>query len=206
MKMKDNYSDSEELNMEEDNELMEIDSQENNSMEEEEKEHIVKQDQKKHKKSFDPRFSVPTYEEKQMMRNADMEVEISMLEIEVSLLTGSFSKSYILQAQQYVENLDTKHMCEERISEYMKSINTFLTQLPEKDVNFVFILYYQITIKDVNTKSLFQRTISTSGESKELKLRFCKPSAVYVVGSYVHKTTTSFPMTIDMTLQLSNVM
>ena len=94
--MKEHFSDSEELNMEEDDEIMEIDSQENSSMEEEEEKHAVKRDQKKHKKSFDPRFSVPTYEEKQMMRNADMEVDISMLEIEVSQITGSFPKSFIL--------------------------------------------------------------------------------------------------------------
>ena len=39
---------------------------------------------KKHKRSFDPRYAVPTNEEKQMMRDADMEVEVSMIEMEVS--------------------------------------------------------------------------------------------------------------------------
>ena len=38
---------------------------------------------KKHKKSYDPRYAVPTFEERQMMRDADMEVEVSMLELEV---------------------------------------------------------------------------------------------------------------------------
>lgn len=58
----------------------------------------------------------------------------------------------------------------------------------------------------MNVPSLFQRSIGSSGEGKELKLRFCKPAAVYVIGSYIQKTTTSFPMVIDMTLQLSNVL
>lgn len=40
---------------------------------------------KKHKKSYDPRFAAPSFEERQMMRDADMKVEISMLEMEVSL-------------------------------------------------------------------------------------------------------------------------
>ena len=55
----------------------------------------VVEQQKKHKKSYDPRFSVPTYEEKQMMRNSDMEVELSLLEIEVSAFTGSLTKTHI---------------------------------------------------------------------------------------------------------------
>ena len=40
---------------------------------------------KKKKRSYDPRYAVPTYEEKQMMRNADMNIETSLLEIEVSV-------------------------------------------------------------------------------------------------------------------------
>ena len=52
---------------------------------------------------------------------------------------------------------------------------------------------------------MFQRIIPTGGESKEVKLRFCKPDAVYVIGSFTQKTTTSFPIVIDMTLQLSDV-
>lgn len=46
----------------------------------------TKKEAKKPKKSFDPRYAVPTYEEKQLMRNADMEIEVSMLEMEVSAL------------------------------------------------------------------------------------------------------------------------
>ena len=38
---------------------------------------------KKHKKSYDPRYAFPTNEEKQMMRDADMDVEVSMIELEV---------------------------------------------------------------------------------------------------------------------------
>ena len=43
---------------------------------------------KKHKKSYDPRYAVPTFEERQMMRDADMEVEVSMLELEVRQLVS----------------------------------------------------------------------------------------------------------------------
>ena len=87
------HSDSDELSMS-DEEIMEIESGDENVMSDEEETLIIKKEQKKHKKSFDPRFSVPTYEEKQMMRNADMEVELSLLEIEVSYFTGSFAKSH----------------------------------------------------------------------------------------------------------------
>ena len=38
---------------------------------------------KKRKRSYDPRYAVPTFEERQMMRDADMDVEVSMLELEV---------------------------------------------------------------------------------------------------------------------------
>lgn len=185
---------------------MELESEDNNNMEEEEPTPKVKQEQKKHKKSYDPRFSVPTYEEKQMMRNADMDIELSLLEMEVSCLTGSVCNLTLFQAQQYVESLDVKHICDDKISEYLKTVNTFLKKLPEIDV-FLFSFYsYQITPKSVNVPSLFQRSIASSNEGKELKLRFCKPTAVYVVGSYIQKTTTSFPMIIDMTLQLSDVL
>ena len=45
---------------------------------------------KKKKRSYDPRYAVPTYEEKQMMRNADMDIEMSLLEVEVCLFVCSF--------------------------------------------------------------------------------------------------------------------
>lgn len=78
-----------------DEEIMDIESGEENNVSEEEEIQTTKKQQKKHKKSYDPRFSVPTYEEKQMMRNADMEVELSLLEIEVSAFTGSLTKTHI---------------------------------------------------------------------------------------------------------------
>ena len=46
---------------------------------------------KKKKRSYDPRYAVPTYEEKQMMRNADMDIEMSLLEEEVCLFVCSLA-------------------------------------------------------------------------------------------------------------------
>ena len=66
----------EEMNLESDAELLEDEGTVEST----------KKETKKPKKSFDPRYLVPTYEEKQLMRNADMEIEVSMLEIEVSIL------------------------------------------------------------------------------------------------------------------------
>lgn len=43
----------------------------------------------KKRRSYDPQFAAPTYEEKQMMRNADMDIEVSMLEVEVGELVCS---------------------------------------------------------------------------------------------------------------------
>ena len=48
-------------------------------------------DTKKHKRSYDPRYAVPTFEERQMMRDADMDVEVSMLELEVKCFVSPFS-------------------------------------------------------------------------------------------------------------------
>lgn len=86
-------SDQDDISLLDEENDIEIDSDEVSDEMEEETNHIVKREQKKHKKSYDPRFSVPTYEEKQMMRNADMEVELSLLDIEVSDLTGSIQFS-----------------------------------------------------------------------------------------------------------------
>lgn len=36
-------------------------------------------------------------------------------------------------------------------------------------------------------------------------MRFCKPAAVFIVGSYVQKNSSKLPLTIDMTLQLEDV-
>ena len=83
-------SDQEDYSLLEEENETEIDSKELNDVMEEEMEHIVKREQKKRKKNYDPRFSVPTYEEKQMMRNSDMEVELSLLDMEVSDLTGFY--------------------------------------------------------------------------------------------------------------------
>ena len=46
---------------------------------------------KKRKRSYDPRYAVPTFEERQMMRDADMDVEVSMLELEVRGFVSAFS-------------------------------------------------------------------------------------------------------------------
>ena len=42
-----------------------------------------KPSQEKHKRSYDSRYAVPTLEERQLMRDAEMQVELSMLELEV---------------------------------------------------------------------------------------------------------------------------
>ena len=55
-------------------------------------------DTKKHKRSYDPRYAVPTFEERQMMRDADMDVEVSMLELEES---GEDLMSYIKKTYHY---------------------------------------------------------------------------------------------------------
>lgn len=36
-------------------------------------------------------------------------------------------------------------------------------------------------------------------------MRFCKPAAVFIVGSYIQKNSSKLPLTIDMTLQLEDV-
>ena len=91
-------SENDEILLSEEEDVMELESQDESQSNEEHPMSSMKKEQKKHKKSYDPRFSVPTYEEKQMMRNADMEVELSLLEMEVSHLTGS------------VRNCRLKHM------------------------------------------------------------------------------------------------
>ena len=72
-------SENEDMIQESDEELLNSDSPM------EEKETVP---MKKHKKSYDPRFAVPSFEERQMMRDADMKVEISMLEMEVVIWLG----------------------------------------------------------------------------------------------------------------------
>ena len=67
-----------------DKEAMEVDSDEQLLDDAEPVEESKPKEVKKHKRSFDPRYAVPTNEEKQMMRDADMEVEVSMIEMEVS--------------------------------------------------------------------------------------------------------------------------
>ena len=42
----------------------------------------------KHKRSYDSRYAVPTLEERQLMRDAEMQVELSMLEMEVGVWIG----------------------------------------------------------------------------------------------------------------------
>lgn len=72
-------SESEDMIQESDEELLNSDS----PVEEKETTSV-----KKHKRSYDPRFAAPSFEERQMMRDADMKVEISMLEMEVVHLAG----------------------------------------------------------------------------------------------------------------------
>ena len=67
-----------------DKEAMEVDSDEQLLDDAEPVEESKPKEVKKHKRSYDPRYAVPTNEEKQMMRDADMEVEVSMIEMEVS--------------------------------------------------------------------------------------------------------------------------
>ena len=76
----DNYDEA----MSSEKEAMEVDSDEQLLDDAEPVEESKPKEVKKHKKSFDPRYAVPTNEEKQMMRDADMEVEVSMIEMEVS--------------------------------------------------------------------------------------------------------------------------
>ena len=76
----DNYDEA----ISSDKEAMEVDSDEQLLDDAEPVEESKPKEAKKHKRSFDPRYAVPTNEEKQMMRDADMEVEVSMIEMEVS--------------------------------------------------------------------------------------------------------------------------
>ena len=76
----DNYDEA----ISSDKEAMEVDSDEQLLDDAEPVEENKPKEVKKHKRSFDPRYAVPTNEEKQMMRDADMEVEVSMIEMEVS--------------------------------------------------------------------------------------------------------------------------
>ena len=76
----DNYDEA----ISSDKEAMEVDSDEQLLDDAEPVEESKLKGVKKHKRSFDPRYAVPTNEEKQMMRDADMEVEVSMIEMEVS--------------------------------------------------------------------------------------------------------------------------
>ena len=76
----DNYDEA----ISSDKEAMEVDSDEQLLDDAEPVEESKPKEVKKHKRSFDPRYAVPTNEEKQMMRDADMEVEVSMIEMEVS--------------------------------------------------------------------------------------------------------------------------
>ena len=76
----DNYDEA----ISSDKEAMEVDSDEQLLDDAEPVEESKPKEVKKHKRSFDPRYAVPTNEEKQMMRDADMEVEVSVIEMEVS--------------------------------------------------------------------------------------------------------------------------
>ena len=142
----DNYDEA----ISSDKEAMEVDSDEQLLDDAEPVEESKPKEVKKHKKSFDPRYAVPTNEEKQMMRDADMEVEVSMIEIEVSgrclchcLVHSCCSfpfhsllslPSHSLQANQFINTLSPKHACEAKLTSFLKEMNAFLSSLPEKDV------------------------------------------------------------------------
>ena len=143
-----------------DKEAMEVDSDEQLLDDAEPVEESKPKEVKKHKRSFDPRYAVPTNEEKQMMRDADMEVEVSMIEMEVSgcglchclvhsccSLSLSFSPhsphfpftpfsfvSHSPQANQFINTLSQKHACDAKLTSFLKEMNAFLSSLPEKDV------------------------------------------------------------------------
>lgn len=156
----DNYDEA----ISSDKEAMEVDSDEQLLDDAEPVEESKPKEVKKHKRSFDPRYAVPTNEEKQMMRDADMEVEVSMIEMEVSgrclchclvhsccSLSLSFSShspfipsslpfhSFLIrfslpQANQLINTLSQKHACDAKLASFLKEMNAFLSSLPEKDV------------------------------------------------------------------------
>mgnify|MGYP004464222727 CR=1 FL=1 len=151
----DNYDEA----ISSDKEAMEVDSDEQLLDDAEPVEENKPKEVKKHKRSFDPRYAVPTNEEKQMMRDADMEVEVSMIEMEVSgrclchclvhsccSLIFSFSPhsplfslplsllSHSPQANQFINTLSQKHTCDAKLTSFLKEMNAFLSSLPEKDV------------------------------------------------------------------------
>lgn len=149
----DNYDEA----ISSDKEAMEVDSDEQLLDDAEPVEESKPKEAKKHKRSFDPRYAVPTNEEKQMMRDADMEVEVSMIEMEVSgrclchclvhsccSLSLSFPHhfpftplslpSHSSQANQFINTLSQKHACEAKLTSFLKDMNAFLSSLPEKDV------------------------------------------------------------------------
>ena len=154
----DNYDEA----ISSDKEAMEVDSDEQLLDDAEPVEESKPKEAKKHKRSFDPRYAVPTNEEKQMMRDADMEVEVSMIEMEVSgrclchclvhsccfrILSSSLHFLFILfsllpyhsfltppQANQFINTLSQKHACDAKLTSFLKEMNAFLSSLPEKDV------------------------------------------------------------------------
>lgn len=149
----DNYDEA----ISSDKEAMEVDSDEQLLDDAEPVEESKPKEAKKHKRSFDPRYAVPTNEEKQMMRDADMEVEVSMIEMEVSgrclchclVHSCCFSilsfpphfpftpfsfVSHSPQANQFINTLSQKHACDAKLTSFLKEMNTFLSSLPEKDV------------------------------------------------------------------------
>ena len=145
----DNYDEA----ISSDREAMEVDSDEQLLDDAEPVEESKPKEVKKHKRSFDPRYAVPTNEEKQMMRDADMEVEVSMIEMEVSgrclchclvhsccSLILSFSLHppitpfSLPQANQFINTLSQKHACDAKLTSFLKEMNAFLSSFPEKDV------------------------------------------------------------------------
>ena len=89
-----------------------------------------KPSQEKHKRSYDSRYAVPTLEERQLMRDAEMQVELSMLELEV----GCWVALLLFLGKRVRGKYPAGHPCAEKVTAFLKSINAFLSQMPDKDV------------------------------------------------------------------------
>lgn len=98
-----------------------------------------------------------------------------------------------------MDRLEEEHPCSEKVNTFLKSINEFISQLPEKDVSVWYIIYIQVTS---SSPSVYLRQV---GNGKETKLHFIKPTAIYIIGSFIQKNRTPFPLTIDMTLIMPDV-
>lgn len=80
----------------------------------------------------------------------------------------------------------------------------FLQQLPEKDVLLSPIpSKTQITLDDVDKESTFINTVP--GTPSPLRLHFCKPASIVLLGDYDHQPPSDTPLYIDLLLVLNPV-